>query len=244
MKYVYGIIGVAEDKPWLVQAAGQWGVEIVRQGSIAAVIREVDSKAVRVGQEEILHHEEVIELVMGQQTILPARFGTVLTDPRAVDEVLSKYYSRFQDLLRELADKLEMGVRVIWQPPAKVARKELPVTEPPETGTAETETPVSGRAYLLAKWQDYRMHQEWDGQGQAIVRGIHESISPLAVKWRLTNQLSPTLLFSGAYLIENDKVEAFRDRCRSLLHRYPELKFLCSGPWPPYNFSGLKSSNT
>lgn len=253
MKYIYGIIEVAAGKTWPVHAAERWGVETVRQGNIEAVIREVEDEAVKAGKDEILHHEEVIELVMGQQTILPARFGTVLPDTRAVIAVLKKYYSRFQDLLKELADKVEMGVRVIWQPPAKETRKGMPVTEPgpgpvsepgpeaiSEPGPEHAPTqPASGRAYLLAKYHEYQVRREWGGQGQAIIRGIHESVSPLAVKWRLSKQTSPALLFSGVYLIAKDQVEVFRERCRSLPQRYPEVKFLCSGPWPPYSFAQL-----
>jgi len=215
-------IQVAAGKTWPVHAAERWGVEIVRQGNIGAVIREVADKAVKAGKDEILHHEEVIELVMGQQTILPARFGTVLPDTRAVAGVLKKYDSRFQDLLKELADKVEMGVRVIWQ-------ESISVHAPNQ--------PVSGRAYLLAKYHDYQVRREWGGQGQGVIRGIHESVSPLAVKWRLSQQTSPALMFSGVYLIAKDQVEAFRERCRSLPQRYPEVQFLCSGPWPPYSFA-------
>jgi len=40
----------------------------------------------------------------------------------------------------------------------------------------------------------------------------------------------------GAYLVQKDKVSAFRDAVERLTAEHPELTIVCTGPWPPYSF--------
>jgi hypothetical protein len=40
----------------------------------------------------------------------------------------------------------------------------------------------------------------------------------------------------AAYLIDRDAQRTFADRVADLQAANPELRLLCTGPWPPYSF--------
>ncbi len=241
MKYVYGIIAVDELKSWFDQAAEKWGVELIRQGNIAAVVREIDTRTVQVSHESVLQHEAVIEMGMKEQTVLPVRFGSILRDSYEVSELLSKHYLRLQELLGELAGKVEMGLRILFSP------RKQPMTNEDEPVYQSKKPLVSGintgKQYLMEKWQYYRAQHKLETNEQKVMQEIHEALKPLAVKWRLRKQYTSALLFSAAYLVEITNVESFTAKCKLLTEQFPEVKFLYSGPWPPYNFTSLNESS-
>jgi hypothetical protein len=41
---------------------------------------------------------------------------------------------------------------------------------------------------------------------------------------------------TAAYLVERDRVATFQQEVEALSATYPALRFLCTGPWPTYNF--------
>jgi hypothetical protein len=45
-------------------------------------------------------------------------------------------------------------------------------------------------------------------------------------------------LLRGAYLVERDAVDAFAAAVGELQDTHPDLRLLCTGPWPPYSFTG------
>lgn len=58
-----------------------------------------------------------------------------------------------------------------------------------------------------------------------------------AAKGRL---FSDRLLLNTSFLIEKNKLEEFSATVAKLEEKYPQLKFLYSGPWPPYSFVNIK----
>jgi hypothetical protein len=45
-------------------------------------------------------------------------------------------------------------------------------------------------------------------------------------------------LLRAAYLVDRGAVEEFVAAVRRLQHRHPELAVVCTGPWPPFSFTG------
>ena len=44
------------------------------------------------------------------------------------------------------------------------------------------------------------------------------------------------LLLTAAYLVKRQQMAAFNRQVEALSVTYPALRFLCTGPWPPYSF--------
>jgi len=61
-------------------------------------------------------------------------------------------------------------------------------------------------------------------------------LAKLAVESIQQMLITPGLLLTAAYLVERNQVAAFRQAVEALSAAYPALRFLCTGPWPPYSF--------
>jgi hypothetical protein len=73
----------------------------------------------------------------------------------------------------------------------------------------------------------------------ALIRGadVHEPLARLA---RDSDRRLPRLqgeVLRAAYLVERDGVQAFVAEVARLQDARPELRLLCTGPWPPYSFT-------
>lgn len=94
----------------------------------------------------------------------------------------------------------------------------------------------SGRGYMdaLAAAERDRAQVQW--RTEQLVDSIHRPLAAIARESTRREGVSAPLLFSAAYLVEGDKVDAFQRCVDDLSGKLDEVKLLCTGPWPPYNF--------
>ena len=65
-------------------------------------------------RENVLAHERVNETVMREHTVIPMSFGTVFKTDDDIIELLRSAYDAFADVLNKMQDKLEFGLKVLW----------------------------------------------------------------------------------------------------------------------------------
>ena len=81
---------------------------------IAAVVSKTTVAIFDPTRENALAHEHVIETVMKNHTIIPMSFGTVFRTDDDIREVFKGIYSSVKDVLKQMAGKLEFGLKVNW----------------------------------------------------------------------------------------------------------------------------------
>lgn len=69
---------------------------------------------------------------------------------------------------------------------------------------------------------------------------ILESLKGLSVKSIAGDKFSDLLLLNHSFLVEKDKFSAFSEEVAELENKFQDLKFLYTGPWPPYSFVSIK----
>jgi Gas vesicle synthesis protein GvpL/GvpF len=149
---------------------------------------------------------------MERGAILPLRFGTRLESEEELATALSE---RREPLLRALArvrGRVELGVRAL------VEREERPLGE------------RSGRDYLLGRVAEHRRSEQ-------VARELHEPLAELAVASRRSERPPPPAIMVGSYLVEEAKVEHFRERADALGRRQQGVRVVVTGPWAPYSFA-------
>jgi hypothetical protein len=75
-------------------------------------------------RENVLAHEFVNETVMREYTVIPMSFGTVFRSEEDVSELLRSTYQAFSDVLDKMQDKIEFGLKVLWDRERVVANLE------------------------------------------------------------------------------------------------------------------------
>ena len=65
-------------------------------------------------RENVLAHERVNETVMRSTPCIPMSFGTVFKTRDDIVELLRRAYDAFGDVLHKMQNKLEFGLKVLW----------------------------------------------------------------------------------------------------------------------------------
>ena len=68
-------------------------------------------------------------------------------------------------------------------------------------------------------------------------RSIHDALRALARDATERLARPPSELLRAAYLVDRDAVDDFVAHVTQLQAARPDLRILCTGPWPPYSFS-------
>ena len=116
-KYVYCIIRVgraaAASAPIGIGAEPS-DVHTVHYKDIAAVVSDAPLEVLDPTRENVLAHERVNETVMREHTVIPMSFGTVFKTDDDIVELLRSAYEAFGDVLNKMQNKLEFGLKVLW----------------------------------------------------------------------------------------------------------------------------------
>ena len=158
-------------------------------------------------------HEDVVETLMKTCDLLPVRFGMRVQDESAAAAVLDKQRSELVAALDRVRGAVELSVRVAGEgEPAGM----------PGRG-------ASGADYIREKARRAACEE-------SLAARIHEPLSRLARSSRRWDNLTSNEPFRAAYLVERDGITRFAKRVGSLQQENPDVRILCTGPWPPYSF--------
>jgi hypothetical protein len=200
---------------------------------IAAVVSPLDTASIQATEAHLWQHEAVVEALMADRAVLPVRFGTLLADETATQSALERCYASFVADLARVRGRVELGLRVLWEseviPP--------PAAAPCHAGKNHGErSGGDGWAYMLARLAEDRHLQAQRRQAEELAAGIHAPLARWVADSTRQVLVTPRLLLTAAYLVEQGQVVAFQREVEALRQAYPDLDFLCTGPWPAYSF--------
>jgi Gas vesicle synthesis protein GvpL/GvpF len=190
------------------------GLHFLPVDGIGGVYGSAPEGELRATEANLWEHEAVVEALMHDGAVLPARFGTVLESiDRLRDELVGRQ-EEFRRALDRVRGRVELGVRAVW----------------PER--AEVGTPAdSGRVYLARKLGEQRAAAD-------ATSSVHDPLARLAVASTLRVEQSPCLTVIASYLVDRDEVASFRREADRLARTLDGVTLACTGPWPPYSFTG------
>ena len=219
-------------------------LHILRCGELGAVVSRVDASGAdgitpASTAENLMRHETVVEAVSAAGPALPVRFGTVLPNSEAVMNVLAAQYETLRNDLRRLGDKIELGVTVLWHPAAEIHSGE-PALSSDEGRRHDTDTAAvddrPGLAYLRTRQTEYRQAESVQKRAQTLACELDAVLRPHALECHRSLCPSEHLALRDLYLIERERIGAFEGAFDEVRQRHQEVRFLLSGPWPPYSF--------
>lgn len=197
---------------------------------IAAVVSSLeDGRPPAASSTAVRHHEEVVEALMLRSTVLPARFGTLVTDEVKARDLLGARYSAFVEMLRRVRGRVELGLRVLWPGDAGGSTP---------SGRSVVRSPLasSGTRYLLARLEEERRSCAAQRRGEALALEIHRPLAAIAFESAYETMPTPRTLLAAAYLVDRGRIERMRREVGALARDFATLRPLLTGPWPPYHF--------
>jgi hypothetical protein len=215
-------------------------VYTVHHGDVAAVVSKTPVFIFDPTRENALAHEHVIETVMKSNTIIPMSFGTVFRTDDDIREVLKSIHPSLKDVLKQMANKLEFGLKVTWDRDRIVEELKR---ENEEIHRFQHElTRKHLQSTYFARMQLGRMIDKALAERAAeVVREIYDGLRAVCVASRDNKVIGDKMIMNAAFLIQKDKEAEFDAAVNGVAQKFGDrLNFKYTGPWPPYNFVNIR----
>jgi gas vesicle protein GvpL/GvpF len=239
-KYVYCIIQASEPLRFGPLGIGVDPAEVhtVNFRDIAAVVSDTPIEVHDPTRENVLAHERVNETVMRKHTVIPMSFGTVFKTREDIVELLRSAYDAFHDVLDKMQDKLEFGLKVLWD--REVMVKEIENQDEDVRRLKQEISAQKGSTYFARMQYGRLVDAALQAHSEKYVAEIFEALRDVAVASRANKPIGDKMIMNAAFLVARDREQAFDQRVKEIGARFDKLTFKYTGPWPPYNFVNIR----
>ncbi|MGZ6144113.1 MAG: GvpL/GvpF family gas vesicle protein [Myxococcales bacterium] len=239
-KYVYCIIEASAPLKFGPLGIGVEPADVhtVNYKDIAAVVSDTGLEVHDPTRENVLAHERVNETVMRKHTVIPMSFGTVFKTRDDIVELLRSAYDAFHDVLVKMEDKLEFGLKVLWD--REVMVREIEEQDEDVRRLKQEISAQKGSTYFARMQYGRLVDAALQAHSEKYVAEIFEALRDVAVASRANKPIGDKMIMNAAFLVSRDKEQAFDARVKEIGARFDKLTFKYTGPWPPYNFVNIR----
>jgi len=239
-KYVYCIIEAAEPLRFGLVGIGADPSEVytVHYKNLGAVVSDAPLEVLDSTRENVLAHERVNETVMREHTVIPMSFGTVFKTREDIIELLRSAAEAFGDVLNKMQNKLEFGLKVLWDRDQAVREVE---SEDEDISRLKKEISSQKGPTYFARMQYGRLvDAALHARSERYVAVVLDELRDVSVASRINKPIGDKMIMNAAFLISRDQEQAFDSKVKSIAGRFDMLTFKYTGPWPPYNFVNIR----
>jgi hypothetical protein len=239
-KYVYCIIESGEPLRFGPIGIGTDPSDVytVHYRKLAAVVSDAPLEVLDSTRENVLAHERVNETVMREHTVIPMSFGTVFKTREDIVELLRSAAEAFGDVLNKMQNKLEFGLKVLWDRDQSIREVE---SEDEDISRLKKEISGQKGPTYFARMQYGRLiDNALQARSERYVADILDQLREVSVASRVNKPIGDKMIMNAAFLISRDEEQAFDSRVKLIASRFDKLTFKYTGPWPPYNFVNIR----
>ena len=239
-RYVYCIIRAAGGlKFGAIGMDDQWPeVYTVNYRDLGAIVSDVPIAPLDSTRENVLAHERVNEIVMRDHTVIPMSFGTIFKTREDILELLRSAYDAFNDVLNKMQDKLEFGLKVLWD------RDEIVrIIEQEDEDIHRLKDEISsqkGSTYFARMQYGRLIDNALQQRSEQYVAEFLQRLRNVSVASRINRAIGDKMIMNAAFLVQRDRDQEFDRRIKEIASEFDKLTFKYTGPWPPYNFVNIR----
>ena len=238
--YLYAIVEGGDPRSYPSLGIEGGDVYTISEGRVAAVVSGLAGAKVRPQRANLAAHQAVLKCLMAATTPLPMAFGTVAASPEAIRGILVRNQRAFEEQLRRVAGKVEMGLRVAWDVPnifeyfvnthaeLRLARDRLVGARHEFTQEEKIEL---GRMFDRLLNDDREDH----------TRKVELVLAPVCAEFKANQCRHEHEVMNLACLVRREAQEEFSAGVFAAAKRFDNnFAFDYSGPWAPHNFVDLE----
>jgi hypothetical protein len=205
---------------------------------LAAVVSDAPGGILDPTRDNVLSHQRVNETVMRDHTVLPMSFGTIFKTGEDVTAFMKSAAAAFSDVLKKMENKLEFGLKVVWDRDAVIGEIE---EENDDIRRLKSQLATQKGSTYFARMQYGRLvDAALQATSDRYVAEIFNHLRSVSVASRTNKPIGDRMILNAAFLVSRSDEEGFDQRVKSLGARYEKLTFKYTGPWPPYNFVNIR----
>ena len=191
----------------------------------------------------VCRHEAVIEEVMSQAPVLPARFATLFTSIDSLKRSVHEHREAIAGFFAGLGDQQEWAVKGLLDRTGRTEK--LGLVGSAHGGRAGARR-IPRRAILPGEADQGAVGTGFQPSVERVLPagsggagGVRRRISGNAKYWRrCAAETDAEVVLNWAFLVSPAALDDFRARLERLNggEAFPGLKLTLTGPWPPYSF--------
>jgi len=239
-KYVYCVIEAPEPLRFgpIGIGADPSDVYTVHFKTLAAVVSDAPLEVLDSTRENVLAHERVNETVMREHTVIPMSFGTIFKTREDIVELLRSAAEAFGDVLNKMQNKLEFGLKVLWD--RDQAIREVEAEDEDISRLKKEISGQKGPTYFARMQYGRLVDAALQSRSERYVGAILDELRDVSVASRINKPIGDKMIMNAAFLISRDREAAFDSKVKTIASRFDKLTFKYTGPWPPYNFVNIR----
>jgi len=239
-KYVYCIIQAPDSLRFGSIGIGADPSEVytVHFKDLAAVVSDTPPEALDSTREHVLAHERVNETVMRDHTVIPMSFGTIFKTRDDIVELLRSAAEAFGDVLHKMQNKLEFGLKVLWDREQVI--RDVEIEDEDISRLKKESSGQKGPTYFARMQYGRLVDAALQTRSERYLADILDQLRDVSVASRVNKPIGDRMIMNAAFLISRDRESAFDAKVKSIAGRLDKLTFKYTGPWPPYNFVNIR----
>jgi len=188
----------------------------------------------------LIRHQQTVEKVMAEHTIIPMRLGTFAHDDREVREILARGYRTIKDIFARARDSIEIDV-VATLNDFNSFLQEVSAGEEMKTLKQSLLGKKSGvtvddqmrLGILVKKYSDKKKTEYADL--------VQSALSEVTQDFKAHDLMDDKMVLNTAFLMDKNRQKDFERKVDEVNNKFEEkLNFRCVGPLPPYSFYTLE----
>jgi len=235
--YVYGIVPADVRLPEGLTGTGGGSVTMVRHGDLAGVISEIPVDGALGTREDLLAHENVVAALSEKATLLPFRFGAVVSTATAVvDEMIAPYHEWLAGVLDDLVGRAEFVVSGTYV--QETVLREILAEDPEVMRLRESLRGVPDDAgYYDRVRLGELIVQALDVKRGADTAELAHALRPYAVDVAVREPPDEDTAADVAFLVADEERPRFERAVDELGYRWADrVRLRLIGPLAPYDF--------
>jgi hypothetical protein len=237
--YVYGIVEPTAKAPRIKGIRGA-RVELLAGEEVAALVSDVGEQEVRLGREEVLVHSRVLERAFARGTVLPMRFGIVMSGPEEIrSRLLDDHAGELRDQLTELEGKVEVRIRASYD--ESTLLREV-VREDPEIAALRAQ--MRGRSDDATYYERIRLGElvaaAVERRRERDAQTIVDALGAVALAVEPGRIEHERVAVQASFLVERSRLAEFDEVVEEVAAGFAgRLRFKYTGPLPAHSFVEL-----
>ena len=245
---IYAIVSPKDSQPTLkallAKMKGIAGNELqtISLGGFTAIISNIIKADLVASRSDALQYAGVIEAMAEHYPILPVRFGSVMDSMEAIRSLLERNTIEIQQNLLKVENKNEFGLKIFCDPDtlkAQLKQRSESLAGTPVISSIERKKSIY-IDYVNQKLSEHRVEEMLMAYIDSVITEMSGFLTRLEAITKFTKMVTPTTIVDALFLIEKRKKDELISAVEEVQKKHPSLRFVMTGPWPPYNFVDFK----
>jgi len=205
---------------------------------IYAVVSDINKTDLINDKSNAIQYAGVIEILAQQFTLLPMRFGSLMESTDLITKMLERNHHEFHQNLQKVENKYEFGLKVFCDSEklkAELRARSEADNKTPAKAISEIKNSMY-KNYMIKKLKEHRLEELLLTYVDSVIADITGYLTRLNAVNKFKKMATETTIIDAVFLLDKERKDALIHTFGDLQNQYTRLKFVLTGPWPPYNF--------